>query len=228
MVRIESAWPVGPSIPHFSPDREARARRPAVLILAPAFTLSRKPSSPCDSIRGRSTVVPVLPRDPTSKMRIAARRRGDAGSDSTGRGAQSYRFATVRRAPWPRSTLSIPVDPRPGGEMARNAGAPCLSGRESSASGDRVSPGRRLHVRCSAHGVGPRDRPTSPGGRLDPADLAARAQPRSFSFSGSYGDSGMTVARCIVPRTSISTVAPTSASSGRTIASASDFPTLNP
>ena len=45
---------------------------PAVLILAPDFTLSRKPSSPCDSIRGRSTMVPVLQRDPTSKMRIAA------------------------------------------------------------------------------------------------------------------------------------------------------------
>ncbi len=48
---------------------------PAVLILAPDFTLSRKPSSPCDSIRGgsggRSTVVPVRPRDPTGKMRTA-------------------------------------------------------------------------------------------------------------------------------------------------------------
>ena len=57
---------------------------------------------------------------------------------------------------------------------------------------------------------------------------SVRAHPRSLSFSGSQGDTGITVARSTVPRMSISTAVPTSASSGPTIASASDFPTRNP
>ncbi len=63
-----------PFVPSF---RKRFCRPPAILILALGFTLSRKPSSPCDSIRGRSgggsMVVPVLRRDPTSKMRMAGR-----------------------------------------------------------------------------------------------------------------------------------------------------------
>ena len=54
--------------------------------------------------------------------RIAQRGRADAGSDSAGRGAHSYWSVTVRRAPWPRSTQSMSVEPCPRGEPVRNAG----------------------------------------------------------------------------------------------------------
>lgn len=52
-------------------------------------------------------------------------------------------------------------------------------------------------------------------------------QPRSLPFSGSNGDFEVAAVRCIVPRMSISTVVPTSANSGRTVASASGLRILN-
>ena len=43
---------------------------------------------------------------------IAKRGRGDAGSDKAN-ASQGAQYLTVRRAPWPRSTQSMPVAPRP-------------------------------------------------------------------------------------------------------------------
>ena len=58
--------------------------------------------------------------------RIAKRGRAKPGNDKANptQGAQPYWFVTVRRAPWPRSTQSMPVDPRPqpwDGEKSRLA-----------------------------------------------------------------------------------------------------------
>ena len=77
--------------------------------------------------------------------------------------------------------------------------------------------------------------PLSTGRGVNDANVASpagtgsvQAHPRSLSFSGSQRDTGITVARSTVLRMSISTAVPTSASSGLTIASASDFPARNP
>ncbi len=159
MVGVASTPPQCASLSAWAPPRLAMVARghgivdntirgPAILILAPDFTLIRKPSSPGDSIRGGSgggsTVVPALRRDPMSKMRIAARGRdaGAPGRPSSGAAAPPDarrsavpRPAFQRRNPSGGMHLSDPpvsghgrMPSRPSAS-SKHAPAPCFAPR---------------------------------------------------------------------------------------------------
>ena len=81
--------------------------------------------------------------------RIAKRGRGDAGSDKANASQDAQVYLTVRRAPWPRSTQSMPVDPHPRGEMARNPGQVRRTRIDSALRRHAFRPGRSSMERTS-------------------------------------------------------------------------------